>query len=195
MIDAADLPEDQEVVSVKSFCSTLEAKGIAPDRLYCACHTALYVISPHALPLPRSVRLVLQNFFECIYSARSDNESSDVDHKPHASFAAAIEAADTRTMEKFAHVAEKFVHKSVVAAIAPFKEAVMRFALLQADTVRAGGGREGGCGVSFFCFVFLMRSFVQVRIGTAEGTADNSSPNGFLLQPPSIVRPETRNGA
>jgi len=146
MIDAADLPEDQEVVSVKSFCSTLEAKGIAPD----------------------SVRLVLQNFFECIYSARGDNESSDVDHKPHASFAAAIEAADTRTMEKFAHVAEKFVHKSVVAAIAPFKEAVMRFALLQADTV---------------------------RIGTAEGTADNSSPNGFLLQPPSIVRPETRNGA
>ena len=38
-------------------------------------------------------------------------------------------------MEKFAHVAEKFMYKSVVAAIAPFKEAVMRFALLQADTV------------------------------------------------------------
>ena len=104
---------------------------------------------------PRSVRLVLQNFFECIYSARGDNESSDADHKPHASFAAAMEAADARTMEKFAHVAEKFVQKSVVAAIAPFKEAVMRFALLQADTVRAGGRREGGCGVSFYlvlCF-------------------------------------------
>ena len=141
MIDAADLPEDQEVITVKDFCRCVEAKGVSPDRLLPASrarHAACRHASTPSLPPPRSVRLVLQNFFECIHSARSDSESSDADHKPHGSFAAAMEAADARSMEKFAHVAEKFMHKSVVAAIAPFKEAVMRFALLQADTVREG---------------------------------------------------------
>ncbi len=38
-------------------------------------------------------------------------------------------------MEKFAHVSEKFVIKSVVAALNPYKQALMHFHQVQLDTV------------------------------------------------------------
>ncbi len=183
MLDAADLPEDQEVITVKDFCRCVEAKGVSPDRLLPARrarHAACCRASTPSLPPPRSVRLVLQNFFECIHSARSDSESSDADHKPHGSFAAAMEAADARSMEKFAHVAEKFMHKSVVAAIAPFKEAVMRFALLQADTVR-----EGVRGL--WCF---RRVLFCVRACVLACVADGMHPTRFASELPRVA-PQT----
>ncbi len=58
--------------------------------------------------------------------------------------ATAVGTADAKTMEKFAHVAEKFVHKSVVAALAPYKEAVMRFQQVQLDTVGCHLTTAGG---------------------------------------------------
>jgi hypothetical protein len=57
--------------------------------------------------------------------------------------AAAVDAADARTMEKFVHVAEKFVHKSIAAALSPIKDAILQFERLQADTVRTA--ENGSC--------------------------------------------------
>ncbi len=78
------------------------------------------------------MHLVLQNFFECMFMQSVGDDASSA-HK--SLMATAVGTADAKTMEKFAHVAEKFVHKSVVAALAPYKEAVMRFQQVQLDTV------------------------------------------------------------
>ena len=67
--------------------------------------------------------------------SEDDDTSSPTQNKTHA-IAAAVEAADVRTMEKFSHVADMFVQKSIAAALVPYKEAVLRFAQVQLDTVR-----------------------------------------------------------
>jgi hypothetical protein len=63
--------------------------------------------------------------------------SSPIQNKSHA-IAAAVEAADARTMERFTQVADVFVQKSIAAALSPYKEAMLRFAQVQLDTVRLG---------------------------------------------------------
>jgi len=86
-------------------------------------------------PFCTSVRLVLQNFFECMYNQHGDDDDATSGQKSQA-LPAAVDAADARAMEKFAHVAEKFVQKSITAALAPYKDAIMRFSQVQMDTVR-----------------------------------------------------------
>ena len=81
------------------------------------------------------MRLVLQNFFECMYNQHADDDDATSAQKSQA-LPAAVDAADARAMEKFAHVAEKFVQKSIKAALAPYKDAIMRFSQVQMDTVR-----------------------------------------------------------
>ncbi len=61
--------------------------------------------------------------------------SNPAQSKLHSA-AAAVEAADARTMERYTHVADEFVQKSIAAALSPYKEAMLRFAQVQLDTVR-----------------------------------------------------------
>jgi hypothetical protein len=52
MIDAADLPADQEHVSVKDFCQYLEAKGYSRDRHFTEPFIAVSLIAPHSSSRP-----------------------------------------------------------------------------------------------------------------------------------------------
>jgi hypothetical protein len=70
-----------------------------------------------------------------MYNQHADDDATSAGHKSQA-LPAAANTADTIAMEKFTHVAEKFVQKSVKAALAPYKEAIMRFSQIQMDTVR-----------------------------------------------------------
>jgi hypothetical protein len=89
-----------------------------------------------AFPLRGSVRLVLQNFFECMYNQHAEDDDATSAGNKSQTLPAAVNTSDAIAMEKFTHVAEKFVHKSVKAALAPYKEAIMRFSQIQLDTVR-----------------------------------------------------------
>lgn len=71
-----------------------------------------------------------------MYKQSSEDDDATSAHKS-LEMANAVEAADARTMDKFAHVAEKFVQKSVAAALVPYKQALLRFEQVQLDTVTA----------------------------------------------------------
>jgi hypothetical protein len=43
LIDAADIAEGQELISVKDFCSYLEGKGYSPDRCKLFCNLCPHV--------------------------------------------------------------------------------------------------------------------------------------------------------
>jgi hypothetical protein len=68
-----------------------------------------------------------------MYNQNSDGDDATSAHK--SLMATALDSADAKTMEKFAHVSEKFVMKSVAAALAPYKESLMHFHQVQLDTV------------------------------------------------------------
>jgi hypothetical protein len=93
--------------------------------------------------------------------SEDDDTSSPTQNKTHA-IAAAVEAADARTMEKFTHVADMFVQKSIAAALSPYKQAVLRFAQVQLDTVR-----RALCGqlpLLLFVFTSVPRSASDLRL-------------------------------
>ncbi len=153
------------------------------------------------------MRLVLQNFFECMYNQHADDDDATSAHKSQA-LPAAVDAADARAMEKFAHVAEKFVQKSVTAALAPYKDAIMRFSQLQMDTVRRmkvlclldycllGAAKLALLSFDrgYIClFVSRVHTRVQVRLGTSFDSASDGAPLS-VLQPPSLVRPNSHQG-
>jgi hypothetical protein len=197
MIESADLAEGQDFISVKDFCSYLESKGYSVDRYLrvpaAAIFFAALLTQFFSFLFYVSVRLVLQNFFECMYNQQSDDDATSAGHKSQA-LPAAVNAADTIAMEKFAHVAEKFVQKSVKAALAPYKDAIMRFSQIQMDTVRflARRLRKNLFFVSLFKFSCVLVCF-QVRLGSSFDGASDGAPLS-ALQPPSLVRSHSHKG-
>jgi hypothetical protein len=114
MLDAADFDEEQRLVSVQLFCAHLEAKGYS-----CDC-----------------VRLVLHNFFECMCSQHAGCDGSPSTFKSQT-LEPEFASPDAKVHETVACQAENFIHKSIVAALLPHKEAMLNFAQFHVDTFQS----------------------------------------------------------